>query len=95
MQNNMQEPLDQTPNDTSNSSPSQLKKIYGFVKCDLLNVRKKASIGSDIVDVLKRGNKVAIDKSKSTDAFYKVYRDGIEGFCMKEYIEVSKGGTSK
>lgn len=76
-------------NEEQNSSKVETEsEVYGIVKCGLLNVRKKPSIGSVIVDVLKRGNKVLINKKDSTDAFYKIYKDGIEGYCVKEYIEV-------
>lgn len=76
-------------NEGQNSFKVETKnEVYGVIKCGLLNVRKKPSIGSDIVDVLKRGNKVLINKKDSTDAFYRIYKDGIEGYCVKEYIEV-------
>ena len=80
-------PLDESNGEQNASKAENQNEVYGVVKCGLLNVRKKPSIGSDIVDVLKRGNKVRINKTDSTDAFYRIHREGIEGYCVKEYIE--------
>ena len=59
------------------------------IDCQLLNVRKMPSPTAEVVCTIKCGEQVAIDKSESTDLFYKVYAEiGAEGYCMKQYIEI-------
>ena len=64
--------------------------IIGTVaNCVRLNVRKYASKNADILTEIYAGNKVTIDPKKSRKEWYKVVTaSGVEGFCMKEYIEV-------
>lgn len=51
--------------------------------CLYLNVRKLPDINADVA--------VVIDLDASTEDFYKVRTsDGVEGFCMRKYIALSK-----
>ena len=55
--------------------------------CLYLNVRKLPDINAD-VDALTQ---VCVDLDASTEDFYKVRTsDGVEGFCMRKYIALSK-----
>lgn len=64
--------------------------INGIVdKCERLNVREKASVDSDILKVIDKGTEVIIDVEKSTDEFFKVSIDGVDGYCMKKFITSS------
>ena len=57
--------------------------------CSRLNVRFRPNSKSDIVCEIDNNTEVMIDESESTDDFYKVYiASGIEGYCMKKYIDV-------
>ena len=58
--------------------PYEVKPMHGRVdNCARLNVRKEPNIKSEIVEVA------------STEEFYRVKTsDGVEGFCMKDYITV-------
>ena len=59
------------------------------IDCDRLNIRTQPSPMAAVVCTVERGEKLAIDKSESTDLFYKVYAEiGAEGYCMKQYIEI-------
>lgn len=63
---------------------------YGYVTgCPMLNVRSQPN--GDIVSIVKSGSKLMIDRSKSTNEWFSVCtEDGIEGFCMKKYVNASK-----
>ena len=65
------------------------KKITGVVcDCSKLNVRKAPNAKAEVICQIAVGTKVIIEKNGSTDEYYKVcLASGIEGFCMKKYIE--------
>ena len=59
------------------------------VNCKKLNVREEPHIESDVLCVINNGDEVAVDIFETTEEFYKVCTEaGVEGFCMKKYIEV-------
>lgn len=62
--------------------------VYGVVsECALLNMRVAPNIEADIVAKLPIATEVMVDKTSSTDDFYKVCTgSGIEGYCMKRFI---------
>ena len=65
--------------------------VTGYVKedCALLNVRKEPSIESSKVDVIKKLDEITIDLENSSNDFYKVKTsEGIEGYCMKKFINI-------
>lgn len=53
-----------------------------------LNMRKQASVESDIVTVLVFLDIIDILSEESD--FYKVSQNGIEGYVMKEYVDLIK-----
>lgn len=66
------------------------KPITGVVaNCFSLNVRTGPSKDFDVVCEIPSKTEVQIDESGSSDDFYKICTaTGIEGFCMKAFIEV-------
>lgn len=63
--------------------------VFGFVNCELLNVREEPDAESEILAVLKKDSEVMIDLDESTEDFYSICNEaGIEGYCMKQFIEV-------
>lgn len=59
------------------------------VNCDKLNVRKAPTKGSEAIAKITKGNEVIINDAESKGGFYKISTvSGIEGYCMKAYIEV-------
>lgn len=57
--------------------------------CRKLNIREAPNMDADVVAVLPAGSEVMVDITISTDDFYKVCNAvGIEGYCMKQYIEL-------
>lgn len=66
--------------------------VVGTVSgCSNLNIRAKADINSEKVCVVPEKAVLLIDIDESTEEWYKVYTEaGMEGFCMKKYVTVSK-----
>lgn len=64
--------------------------VYGVViGCAKLNVRETPSMYGTIVCTIDEKTEVIIDEKESTEDYYKVcLASGIEGFCMKQFIEL-------
>lgn len=64
--------------------------ITGVVaNCFSLNVRTGPSKDSDVICEILSKSEVEIDESESSEDFYKICTaSGVEGFCMKKFIEV-------
>lgn len=59
------------------------------VECEQLNVRKDSKKDSDVLCIIAKDSEVQINQNESTEEFYKVVTpSGIEGYCMKKFIEV-------
>ena len=56
--------------------------------CKKLNVREEASKNAAVAKVIDCGETVLIVEEESTDDFYAVQVDDVEGFCMKEFITI-------
>ena len=68
--------------------PYEVKLTHGRVdNCARLNVRKEPNIKSEIVEVIDAETDVEIIEAAFTEEFYRIKTsDGVEGFCMKDYI---------
>ena len=66
--------------------------VYATVcNTELLNVREKPRIDSTVICVIRKEDRVLVDEPLSTDDWYKVCTEnGIEGFCMKKFINVER-----
>lgn len=74
------------PVNVENSVPNVRGTVVG---CAKLNVRVAPRSDADVVCVIDKNTEVVVDTDESTDGFYKVFlSSGIEGFCMKEFIEI-------
>jgi len=56
--------------------------------CSLLRVRKGANAKAEVIKEVHKGTTVKVDIEGSTESFYRVFIDGKEGFCMKQFIEI-------
>lgn len=67
-----------------------VEPVYGVVtECIKLNVRKEPDANADIVTTLSLATEVLVDLVNSTEEFYKIVTGaGVEGYCMKQYINV-------
>ena len=74
-------------------TPKKESKVGIVANCEKLNLRRsplKDSDGANIITELLPGVAVVIDEDESTPNFYKVItEDGLEGYCMKQFIELS------
>ena len=62
----------------------------GIVTCKLLNVRKEPSTVSEILSMIHKDTEVKILEDIN-EVWYRVrVSESITGFCMKEFIKVSK-----
>lgn len=79
--------------DIATDIPDRTKPVseptFGVVTCALLNVRETPTKDAKILTKVKQGNEIMIDFSASTDDFYSICtQTGVEGYCMKQFIEV-------
>ncbi len=68
-----------------------VEKLIGIVEIlpkQKLNVRETSTITSNVKKTLSNGDIVDIDQEKSTEDFYNIKVDNIEGFCLKKYISL-------
>jgi uncharacterized protein YgiM (DUF1202 family) len=64
-------------------------KLGTVVGCDKLNVRETPSPYGKVITLIDKGEIVEIFDEESTATFYKICAEtGVEGFCMKKFIEV-------
>lgn len=82
------------PVETENNKVSESfeESTFGIVvNCKKLNIRKEPEKRPDnIVQVVDANAELMVDASESTSGWYKVYSaEGIEGYCMKEFITLS------
>ena len=73
-------------------APEPKKTVRGVVVgCFNLNVRTGPSKDFDVICEIPSDSEVEIDESESFEDFYKICTaSGVEGFCMKKFIEVKK-----
>ena len=93
MQNNSQ---NRTPRPDVKEAPVKQpvseKPFIGVVTdCLRLNVRKEPDPDAPVVAIVDALTQVDVDMEGSTELFCKVRTsDGIEGFCMKTYIQLRR-----
>lgn len=71
-------------------APAVAREQIGKVtNCGRLNVRQQPKADATVVTALDVGSEVMVDTAGSTNTFYKIWTSaGIEGYCMKQYIEL-------
>ena len=60
--------------------------VIGVVGPAHLNVRKEASKDADIIGIVNKDDEIQI--VGEVEDFYRVLLNGVEGFCVKEFISV-------
>lgn len=85
------EAVEETKN-TAPIAPEPKKTVRGVVVgCFNLNVRTGPRKDFDVICEIPSESEVEIDESESFEDFYKICTaSGVEGFCMKKFIEVKK-----
>ena len=66
--------------------------VLGVVtECVKLRVRKTPEVGDNVICEILFASEVLVDLNESTNDFYKITTGvGIEGYCMKQYINIGK-----
>lgn len=65
------------------------QKVGTVVGCVKLNVRRKPNPISEVLCEIPNAATVLVDDAESTVEFYKICTSaGIEGYCMKKFIEI-------
>ena len=98
----MEEKFDVTTPDVPETNPEPyvkpIKVIFKSMtvggKCDVLNVRRLASLDSESFMKLKKGSVVNVNLEKSTNDFYYVaseiidseHKTPIHGYCKKDFL---------
>lgn len=93
MQNNSQNRVPRPEAKEPQVKPITAEKPFiGVVTdCLRLNVRKEPEGDAPVVAVIDCLSQVTVDLEASTELFCKVRTpDGIEGFCMKKYIQLRR-----
>lgn len=68
-------------------SPAFVKGYANVNKDAMLNVRKEPTKESDIVTTIRPNEEVKIDIKRSTSDWFRIRtKNGVEGFCMREYV---------
>lgn len=74
------------------TAPIVQTPLYGVVSgCNALNIRKEPEPNAEVLCVEAIKSILVVDLDNSTDEWYSVCtKDGIEGFCMKQYVTLGK-----
>ena len=88
--NESQQNISDPESDMDAVANDETSNLIGYVtECIKLNVREAASKDSNVLCEILLNSKVIVDKENSTEDFYKVTTEtGVEGYCMKRYINV-------
>lgn len=78
--------------DTEAISRDSASKCVGIVKdCARLNVRREPSMESEVLVTVASGDEIEVFKDKFDAEWYAVCTAaGVEGFCMRNYVNVSE-----
>ena len=60
-------------------------KIQG---CTRLNIRREPNSDAEIICVIDEATELSIDKTNSTEDFYKVEINNVCGYCIKKFIKI-------
>lgn len=75
-----------------NKSAAKSETVKGIVTgCMKLNVRVKPNANADVACVVDANSELKIDANKSNKDWYSVCTStGIEGYCMRKFVEVKQ-----
>lgn len=83
-------PVTETPTVTAGLAQVVKKDVVGKTTVDL-RVREEANKDSKELTILSKGTEVTITDVNASEDFYKVVTAaGLEGYCMKKFIEVKE-----
>ena len=78
------------PTEPTESTKDEPKTIIGNVTAKRLNVREKPDIGSSILCVAEANSELMIEEDVSKEWFKVCTVLGVEGYCMKKFVDINK-----
>lgn len=70
-------------------TPTNPEPKTGIVTANKLNIRKLPALNAEVVAVVDKNTKLMIDPEYETVEWFKVCTAaGVEGYCMKKFVEV-------
>lgn len=66
-------------------------KIFGVVEnCGQLRIRKEPDKEADVIGIIPVGTIVELENDEVIDGFYAVHTEVGDGYCMAEFIRVTR-----
>lgn len=78
------------PTEPTESTKDEPKTIIGNVTAKRLNIREKPDIGSSILCVAEANSELMIEEDASDEWFKVCTVLGVEGYCMKKFVDINK-----
>ena len=78
------------PTEPTESTKDEPKTIIGNVTAKRLNIREKPDIGSSILCVAEANSELMIEEDASDEWFRVCTVLGVEGYCMKKFVDINK-----
>ena len=83
--------VEEEPEEVVEEEPIDESLVGTVAGCVKLNIRKEPNVKGEVVCTVPEKSALLIDPALSTDEWYKVYTEtGMEGFCMKKFVEVNQ-----
>ena len=78
------------PTEPTESTKDEPKTTIGKVTAKRLNIREKPDIGSSILCVAEANSELMIEEDASDEWFKVCTVLGVEGYCMKKFVDINK-----
>lgn len=78
------------PTEPTEPTKNEPKTIIGNVTAKRLNIREKPDIGSSILCVAEANSELMIEEDASDEWFKVCTVLGVEGYCMKKFVDINK-----
>ena len=78
------------PTEPTESTKDEPKTIIGNVTAKRLNIGEKPDIGSSILCVAEANSELMIEEDASDEWFRVCTVLGVEGYCMKKFVDINK-----
>ena len=78
------------PTEPTELTKNEPKTIIGNVTAKRLNIREKPDIGSSILCVAEANSELMIEEDASDEWFKVCTVLGVEGYCMKKFVDINK-----
>lgn len=86
----VEEEVKEHENESLQDSVEEIRRVPAMViDCHRLNIRERPTTYSRVIATVAIGTKLEIIDRKKAGNFYKVVLpNGIEGFCMKDFVKI-------